>query len=66
MTAGFVCYSAAASGTGHCPARKLRWGLGEQSALPTGSKWVQAQPILPRLSQSRRATNVRKKSLFSS
>ena len=41
-------------------------GLGERSALPTGSKWVQAQPILPRLSQSSRATNVRKKSLFSS
>ena len=41
-------------------------GLGERSALPTGSKWVQAQPILPRLSQSSRATNARKKSLFSS
>ena len=44
MAAGFVCYSAVASGTGHCP----------------------ALPILPRLSQSRRATNARKKSLFSS
>ena len=28
MAAGFVCYSAAAGGTGHCPARKLRWGSG--------------------------------------
>ena len=26
--AGFVCYSAVAGGTGHCPARKLRWGSG--------------------------------------